>query len=1363
MLEKMTREEIDRRFAQHTAAVNAGIPITQAMWDSFNDAKKGVRNFSSELRESQSKLTASFGGLIKSTADGATGAAVYNDAIASGAKYLSTQASQIQDFGMALSFIVDVLGTAAQQIIVQADQEFKLFQDLSRSGLANGMNDAFNNLQNAGFTMKEIGDFGKIMKSNSTLLASVGGTAQEGLTKFTKIAADINKSQVGTELMRMGNKIPDIINGMSSYMKYQQLGGQSIAQTDAQIKKNSLEFMFEQDKLTKLTGLTADQQNKIYEEAIGIEQFQAAESQLKEDAIKYKGTARGKEAEAKLAYNKQMLTWAGTIGPEMKKNMALTLGGATNTDGYQTFQRSYSKVGEYMAQGGTDFAKSLQLITTDAKETSKQFGGLARSGDFNKSMGSYQEMLMVRSQSDKDIAKSLKDAADQTTDQKTGKDKTTDNSVKIAQNQRDKAQSIAQVYHKSMGVATSALKQFSIVTKNAWGVLGKLAGKQGQMGGAASGGGLAGILSTTAAGAAAGGAFGAVSGLGIGAVPGAIIGGIAGLGAGILGAFADGGYTGDGGKYEAAGIVHKGEYVIDARTTKSLGLNQSVNSNTTNIDVGLGLSGSTKKPSALGSSRIINTPEDFSDIPRASAPSAPVTDPKNNPALIGIDIQKLNDRINQIQRMMPVDKPSASPSVNFEKSKMRQDAQRDLSLGAIYEQTGETSVSKLTESLDAYQKLMDQVAKQAVGLQKGSNKTNVPTGISTTNTPATSPVKPPNFMDIAFPIPAIVESLSKKITGLLGSGNKPANTPATSLIKPPNLMDIAFPIPSIVESLGKKITGLLGLGNKNTITPASATTPTPSINPKNNSALGASRLINTPEDFSDSPRVKAPLPPVSNITPKVNNVPEYKNLGNTNRLPNIAPKLDDSKKIDTKFNYFQSILNSLNQKINGIIGIGGKVSSPAAVGKQGTAAPAIGSAIPTTEKSQTGLNTTSALPESKNEFSIAGITKLLASLTSYQGILDLSNEKTKKSGSSVDDLYKTYSAIMNNQQKQSDSFTNTLNKSIDPVIKSLSSLTLTTTKLTEMIDELPIENGKDGNSGGMIDQAKSLVSSMMAKFKQTLGFSSGSESGIVGGSGDDYDFGNAPAPSAGGSAGGGGSKSANGGGAAPESPGSVGPIGDNVLSEEDKKLKTEDYGGLKMGSPERTIGGGPVYKSVINSAKNFQSKYPDTIITGLNDKFHLKWPTSGHAQGTSMDISGGVLSSAQGDDKKGKKFVSDLASSGFDGLIIDEYNHPSAAATGGHMHAEVKKPSAARGDVFTPSASSDVLSGPTSGYTVEMHGTEGIVPLKNDKIPVKIKSAGNGSGEKIALLQQELAFLTSIADTMKKQNDVTNRILEKHG
>lgn len=40
---------------------------------------------------------------------------------------------------------------------------------------------------------------------------------------------------------------------------------------------------------------------------------------------------------------------------------------------------------------------------------------------------------------------------------------------------------------------------------------------------------------------------------------------------GGIGLFASGGYTGDGGKYQPAGIVHKGEYVFDADTTRRIG------------------------------------------------------------------------------------------------------------------------------------------------------------------------------------------------------------------------------------------------------------------------------------------------------------------------------------------------------------------------------------------------------------------------------------------------------------------------------------------------------------------------------------------------------------------------------------------------------------------------------------------------------------------------------------------------------------------------------------------------------------------------------------------------------------------------
>lgn len=79
--------------------------------------------------------------------------------------------------------------------------------------------------------------------------------------------------------------------------------------------------------------------------------------------------------------------------------------------------------------------------------------------------------------------------------------------------------------------------------------------------------------------AAVSGLFGSVMGaLGMGttSVTGAALGSgfvrDVGLNAAGLVGMSSGGYTGDGGKYEPAGIVHRGEYVINAASTRKLGL-----------------------------------------------------------------------------------------------------------------------------------------------------------------------------------------------------------------------------------------------------------------------------------------------------------------------------------------------------------------------------------------------------------------------------------------------------------------------------------------------------------------------------------------------------------------------------------------------------------------------------------------------------------------------------------------------------------------------------------------------------------------------------------------------------------------------
>jgi phage-related minor tail protein len=72
------------------------------------------------------------------------------------------------------------------------------------------------------------------------------------------------------------------------------------------------------------------------------------------------------------------------------------------------------------------------------------------------------------------------------------------------------------------------------------------------------------------------GTTGQIGGL-LGAAGSAIAGAFTGAPNGAVGGdygayFAEGGYTGDGGKYDPAGVVHKGEYVFDAASTRRIGV-----------------------------------------------------------------------------------------------------------------------------------------------------------------------------------------------------------------------------------------------------------------------------------------------------------------------------------------------------------------------------------------------------------------------------------------------------------------------------------------------------------------------------------------------------------------------------------------------------------------------------------------------------------------------------------------------------------------------------------------------------------------------------------------------------------------------
>ena len=102
------------------------------------------------------------------------------------------------------------------------------------------------------------------------------------------------------------------------------------------------------------------------------------------------------------------------------------------------------------------------------------------------------------------------------------------------------------------------------------------------------------------------------------------------------------------------------------------------------------------------------------------------------------------------------------------------------------------------------------------------------------------------------------------------------------------------------------------------------------------------------------------------------------------------------------------------------------------------------------------------------------------------------------------------------------------------------------------------------------------------------------------------------------------------------------------------------------------------------------------------------------------------------------------------GKVIDEYLNPQSSTTGGHIHVELAKGYRNGG----------IATGPTSGYSAMLHGTEAVVPLPDGRtIPVEMPSLSDGMREQVSMMQEQIGRLDQLISAMRSQNDISNKIL----
>ena len=525
-LENLSPDEIAAILNEYNEALAKGTPISQELADSLKDAQIGVKNYTATLKSNVSQLGTSFAKAAGDIAKGAEGASVFNDGLKSLANVTSTLLSRFGPLGIAAGLAVKGLEKWASAANEQADSLFKSYQELSRSGLATGMQDTFKNLQDMGYTMKEIGNMAAVMKDNADILAQFGGTAATGSKQFAIMAKDIQYSDLGTQFKRMGMSVDDINNGIAGYMKLQQSSGTLQKKTADEMAASAAAYIEEQDRITKITGASAKEQQAALEQAMSDQRFNATQRKLEQAGDAQSLAVAKRNRELYNIYLKQG-------GPELAKGFADVASGFSNSKEAQKFQRTFGSSTDMIRQGVTDTGKIVDESKRNAKKALDAGTTLAQAGKFNDNFTDFSQTAKFSNQAiGQSTEEALKQAEDQQKAQKDGADDQVKTMVDLTTAQRNTAQTFDNLVNKGIGPATTASKLFAETLDGATDVINSVTGRGEKQGGESTSlwgklkSTLSGTPSTPAAAGGAAGAYGAKGGsVGGGGGPGGAVGG----------------------------------------------------------------------------------------------------------------------------------------------------------------------------------------------------------------------------------------------------------------------------------------------------------------------------------------------------------------------------------------------------------------------------------------------------------------------------------------------------------------------------------------------------------------------------------------------------------------------------------------------------------------------------------------------------------------------------------------------------------------------------------------------------------------------------------------------------------------------
>lgn len=332
----------------------------------------------------------------KSMANGTQGAAAFTGVISATSGGLSTLLKDTNIAGAAISKLGEFSAEYVNRALIQSDALFASFQGLSKVGGAgvDGMKGVFDSLHQFGMTINELPQFGAMIAENSEALAKLGGTVSQGIKTFAGVASGIQQSGLQTQFERMGISVQAQNEGTVNYLRLQAMNAANSTKSTAELTAGAAEYIRQQDRLSRLTGKSADVLAKEQEARMADQRFRALtrEQDQQQAELRAIGTeesiAQANAIKAQQNENKILLD---SLTGGMKKGAQDLLSGFSDTPEAQQMLRAMPELANTIISGNFKASEALQKGADEVGNTLNSFSGLAKAGGFDKVLGKFSE------------------------------------------------------------------------------------------------------------------------------------------------------------------------------------------------------------------------------------------------------------------------------------------------------------------------------------------------------------------------------------------------------------------------------------------------------------------------------------------------------------------------------------------------------------------------------------------------------------------------------------------------------------------------------------------------------------------------------------------------------------------------------------------------------------------------------------------------------------------------------------------------------------------------------------------------------------------------------------------------------------